>query len=472
VKVTLLPSLKYIGYIKVRGVIYLRLSKPIIIAISALLALTALPGAAFNYDLSFWLSRSSRSYDIISGQLGISSLNAALAQLPATGIVDLDAMPEDVDGYVLVDSMKKVDPAADLFNADGSKAHAGALSQLEAKFGAKDVKPWSKARYGIAVESSDLRLYPAADRLYSAASGGFDVLQAGRVLPAEPCVILAETPDRAWFYVQTARARGWAPASKIAVAFTKEHWHSYIDNKDFLVVTAESIALAPDPAVPSLSGLILPMGTKLPLMPEDSVPQSVRGRASQDSYVVLMPVRRLDGRLQVVEALIPRVADVFRGHPGMSGENIIKLAMKLVGSRYGHKGAAGRDGYILVSDIFRCFGLELPMSNEGYSAGPFKTVSLKGESQDQKLLALRKAVPGSILLVDSGPMVFLGQYGDDVYAIAALSRVRVPSESNTAFALKPLDFNSVGLVGLRTIYTDTGNDLLAGLTAVIEPAGR
>ncbi|HOG52801.1 MAG TPA: hypothetical protein PLT03_02905 [Bacillota bacterium] len=92
-KVTLLPSLKYIGYIKVRGVIYLRLSKPIIIAISALLALTALPGAAFNYDLSFWLSRSSRSYDIISGQLGISSLNAALAQLPATGIVDLDAMP-------------------------------------------------------------------------------------------------------------------------------------------------------------------------------------------------------------------------------------------------------------------------------------------------------------------------------------------------------------------------------------------
>ena len=447
-------------------------SKLLIIAISALLALNALPAAAFNYDLGFWLSRSSRSYDLLSGQLGISSLNAALAQQPATGIVALDAMPEDVDGYVLVDSMRRSDPSAELFLAEGSKAPAGALSQLEAKFGTNDVKPWSKAMYGIAVETADLRLYPAADRLYSAAADGFDVLQAGRILPAEPCVILAETPDKTWFFVQTARARGWAPASKIAVAFTKEHWHSYIDNKDFLIVTAESITLASDPAVPSISGLVLPMGTKLPLMPEGSVPASVRGRASKDSYVVLMPARRLDGRLQIVEALIPRVSDVLKGYPGMSGENIVKLAMKLIGSRYGYKGNAGRDSYTLVSDIFRCFGLELPMSNEGYSAGPFKSVSLKGESSDQKLLVLRKAVPGSILLGDSGPMVFLGQYGDDVYAIAALSKVRVPSESNTAFALQPLDFYSVGLVGLRNIYTDTGNDLFTGLTAVIEPVGK
>ncbi len=450
----------------------MRPSKLLIIALSALLAFIALTAAAFNYDLGFWLSRSSRSYDLMSGQLGIFSLNATLAQLPATGIADLAAVPEDVDGYVLVDSMKKAYPQADLFLADGSKAPAGALSQLEAKFGANDVKPWSKAMYGIAVETADLRLYPASDRLYSAAAGGFDVLQAGRMLPAEPCVILAETPDRAWFYVQTARARGWTPALKIAVAFTKEHWHSYIDNEDFLIVGAESLVLSADADIPSLSGLVLPMGTKLPLMPEGSLPSSVRGRASQDSYVVLMPVRRLDGRLQVVEALVPKVADVFKGYPGMSGENILKLAMKLVGSRYGHKGSAGRDSYAMVSDIFRCFGLELPMNLDGYSAGAFKSVSLKGESSDQKLLVLRKAVPGSILLGDSGPMVFLGQYGDDVYAIAALSKVRVSSESNTAFALQPLDFNSVGLVGLRNVYTDTGNDLFTELRSVIEPVGK
>lgn len=442
------------------------------VVLAVILGLAIAPARAFNYDIGFWLSRSSRSYDLLAPKAGIDSANAAMAKIPDTGIVDLLSYPEEVDGFKLADSVTEVQLPKDLYLADATPAPAGLISQLQAKFRPGDNEPWYKVRYGVSVTTADLRTLPAADRLYASKSAGADLLQAGRMLPAEPCVILAETKDKAWLYVQTAGAHGWVASLKIAVAFTREHWLSYVATGEFAVVTAPSLRMEKDDAAPALETLELPMGTKVPLMPPANVPAVVRGRASADSLAVLLPVRRADGKLQVVPALVPRTADIAVGYLPLTGENVIKQAMKLVGTRYGHMGASGRDPYVMVSDIFRCFGLELPMSLAGWEAAPLRCLSLKDESSDIKLLAMRKSVPGAILLGDQGPYVFLGQYGDDAYAIAALPVVKVQPKSDLSYALEPLPYNGIGLISLKSIYSESGNDLFSGLRAMIEPALR
>jgi len=442
------------------------------VVLAVVFGLAISPALAFNYDISFWLSRSSRSYDLLASGASIDSVNAAMARTPAAGIVDLLSYPADVDAFKLADSIVSAQFPKDLYLSDGTPAPAGLISQLQAKFKPEDAQPWYKARYGVAVMTADLRSLPAADRLYAVRSGGTDLLQAGRMLPAEPCVILAETKDKAWLYVQTARSCGWVASLKVAVAFTREHWLSYINAKEFAIVTAPSLRVEQDDAVPALDTLEFPMGTKIPLMPAANVPAVVRGRASADSFAVLLPVRRADGKLQVVSALIPRTSDVFAGYLPLTGENILKQSMKLVGTRYGYMGSSGRDPYVMASDIFRCFGLELPMSLAGWEAAPLRYQSLKGESSDMKLLALRKSVPGAILLGNQGPSIFLGQYGDDVYAIAALAAVKVQPSSELSYALEPLPYNGIGLISLKSIYADSGNDLFSELRAVIEPIPR
>ena len=437
-----------------------------------LIAASAISASAFNYDVGFWLARSTRSYEVLADAAELAQIGALSSKDLRTGITDLAAFPLKVNASDMIEYLKVPELPKDLFLPDGSAAPAGAITQITARIkpAGTDTAAYYDVRYGVAVQRTDLRLLPASDRLMTKKSGGTDALQTGRLLPAEPVIVLYETTDRAWLLVQTARQRAWVPAQNIAFAFTKEHWMSFAGPQDFLTVLAPSYYMEQDPALQGISGMELPMGTRLPLVPDSSVPAEVKSRASADSYVALLPARRTDGRLNVTTVLIPRTADVFRGLLPVTGENILKQAMKLVGGRYGHKGYLGRDPFIMISDIFRCMGLEMPLTEAGYDAMPFAFQQLKGLSSDVAMVALRKAAPGSVIMLENGPAVYLGQYGEDVYAVAALSSVRVAPKSSTEFSLVESSVNGIALINLKGIYTESGNNFFIESRYYTEPS--
>jgi hypothetical protein len=277
---------------------------PIVLALT--LALFLQTASAFNYDLSFWLSRSPRSYDLLADKQKVGEMNKQIQKAVPAGIVDILGYPQDIDGFSITGYLTQPIYPNELFLADGSAAPTGAITQILAKFKPESVPAWAKVRFGIAVVKSDMRALPAADRFYSKRTGGVDVLQAGRLLPGEPVVILTETTDKAWFFVQTARGRGWVASMQIALAFTREHWLSYAGSDEYLIVTAPSLYLEQDLGSQAPSLMELPMGTKLPLVPASAIPDAVKNRGTSDSYVVLLPSRRVDGKLNVTPTLIPR----------------------------------------------------------------------------------------------------------------------------------------------------------------------
>ncbi len=289
------------------------------IALALTLALFLSPASAFNYDLSFWLSRSPRSYDLLADKQKVAEINNQIQKAAATGIVDLLGYPQDIDGFSITGYLAQPTLPNELFLADGSAAPAGAITQIMAKFKLENVPAWARVRFGVAVTKSDLRVLPAADRLFNKRMGGVDVLQAGRLLPGEPVVILTETTDKTWFFVQTARQRGWVASMQIALAFTREHWLSYAASDEYLIVTAPSLFLEQDLGSQAPSLMELPMGTRLPLVPESAIPDAVKNRGTSDSYVVLLPSRRVDGKLNVTPTLIPRTSDVSNGIYGAVG---------------------------------------------------------------------------------------------------------------------------------------------------------
>ncbi len=450
----------------------MRISTRAALFAALLIAASAMSAYAFNYDIGFWLARSSRSYEVLADAAELAQIASLASKDPRTGLSDLVAFPSKVNASDMIEYLKLPDLPKELFLPDGSPAPAGAITQIAARIrpAGTDTAAYYDVRYGVAVQRTDLRLIPASDRLMTKKTGGTDALQAGRLLPAEPVVVLYETTDRAWLLVQTARQRAWVPSQNIAFAFTKEHWMSFAGPQDFLVVLAPSLYIEQDPALQGISGMELPMGTRLPLVPDASVPAEVKSRASADSYVALLPARRTDGRLNVTTVLIPRTADVLRGLLPVTGESILKQAMKLVGGRYGHKGYLGRDPYIMVSDIFRCMGLELPLTGGGYDAMPFSFQQLKGLSSDVAMVNLRKAAPGSVIMLENGPAIYLGQYGEDVYAIAALSTVRVAPKSATEFSLVESAINGIALINLKAVFAGSGNNYFVEARYFAEPS--
>ncbi len=437
-----------------------------------LIAASAMSASAFNYDVGFWLARSSRSYELLADGAELSQISVLTTKDARTGLIDLVAYPSKVNASDMIEYLKLPELQKELFLPDGSAAPSGAITQIAARIrpAGTDAAAYYDVRYGVAVQRTDLRLLPASDRLMTKKAGGTDALQAGRLLPAEPVIVLYETIDKAWLLVQTARQRAWVPAQNIAFAFTKEHWMNFAGPKDFLTVLAPSLYVEQDPALPGISGMELPMGTRLPLVPDLSVPAEVMSRASADSYVTLLPARRTDGRLNVTTVLIPRTADVFRGLLPVTGESVLKQAMKLVGGRYGHKGYMGRDAFIMVSDIFRCMGLEMPLTQEGYDAMPFSFQQLKGLSSDVAMVNLRKAAPGSVIMLENGPAIYLGQYGEDIFAIAALSTVRVAPKSSNEFSLVESSINGITLINLKGIFAASGNNYFVEARYFAEPS--
>lgn len=208
-----------------------------------LIAASAMSASAFNYDVGFWLARSSRSYELLADGAELSQISVLTTKDARTGLIDLVAYPSKVNASDMIEYLKLPELQKDLFLPDGSAAPSGAITQIAARIrpAGTDAAAYYDVRYGVAVQRTDLRLLPASDRLMTKKAGGTDALQAGRLLPAEPVIVLYETIDKAWLLVQTARQRAWVPAQNIAFAFTKEHWMNFAGPKDFLTVLAPSL---------------------------------------------------------------------------------------------------------------------------------------------------------------------------------------------------------------------------------------
>ena len=171
------------------------------------------------------------------------------------------------------------------------------------------------------------------------------------------------------------------------------------------------------------------LGTQLPLIPRDQLPQKVAERGTWYNYVVWLPTRGDDGKLVRTPALISAHHDVSIGYPKLTKRNILKMAFSCLGDRYGWGGMLNAmDCSMFTRSIYRCFGYELPRNTNWQRAMATYKVDMTGMVDQEKREAIHNLPVGTLLMFSGHITMYIGEVNGKQYVISDLGTVSETEE--------------------------------------------
>jgi|GEM_PF-32573 len=372
-------------------------------------------------DADYWINKMDDPDKLIMNMDQIAAFNQEIIEkIPGT-VYNLADYPtsltkEQLTAYI--DIAFPTDPAY-IGTKLVSDSYYQKLERLLNLGGIKDKNP---VKYGLSVRRSNLRVFPTADTLSDdPADPGYDLFQNSSLLAAEPVVILQQSSDKKWYFVQMYNCSGWVPVADIAVC-DRDTWLDYQNESEFIVVTGSRITLDNEPLLPEVSEIEFTMGTKLPLVAEKDLPDSLRDRRVYQNYVVKFPLRDASGQLEFTMLPIPISNDVTVGYLPYTRSNIIRQVMKMQGERYCWGGMLdGRDCSAMVMELYRTFGLTLARNSNSQAASAGKTLTFnESYSVAYREDLLQNLKPGAILHFPGHEMLYLGKDSGNYYVISDL----------------------------------------------------
>jgi len=360
---------------------------------------------------TFWINKLQEPNQVILEHKQIAAFNQAVIDKSPDTVFDLRQYPRQLSKEKLVSLIAIPKSPEDMEYVNGKTVTADYYSTLAAKCNIDAIAPSTPVRFAFTVVRANIRTYPTNDFVADKSDDHeFDLLQETAIDPAEPVVILHESLNKDWYYVQTYNYRGWLPVKALAVAANRQEWLEYLDAAEFLTVTARKITIGDN---------VFAMGAKLPLA--DSKVSLLREKQvkADGHYTVKLPVRGPQGELVFERAAVPLDNQVVRGYLPYTRANIISQVFKLHGQRYGWGGMHDSwDCSSLVLDVYRSFGLKLPRNADEQELAAGRTIPF---SENDRVTQIKKLEPGDAIYMPGHVMIYLGEEQDGhPYAIHSL----------------------------------------------------
>ena len=251
-------------------------------------------------------------------------------------------------------------------------------------------------RYGIICENASVRSFPTSLRACDSLDGSaFDYLQESMFQIGEGVLILHESLDQEWAFVQGTNYAGWVLLSDIAFT-SQEEFRTFLTGSDFAAVIRPSVPVRSTLSTGEPFQKTLRLGTVLPL------------KKYTDSAVTLVfPVKNEVGELQTEEITLENNGAFSAGFAPYSADALLKVARGVLGQPYGwgdEKG--GYDCSSFVGLVYRCFGIYMPRnsSQQKYAGGSVTDVAGRETSWKFAFLEERPAAvlayPGHVMLYE------------------------------------------------------------------------
>jgi len=400
----------------------------------------------------FWIKRLTDPEKIIMSKSQIGRYNEAIIKnLPET-VYDLNDYPNMIKRENLLKWLnEKKFPQKPVY-LDGRIVKGEYYYELEKQLNYAAIPKEVQVKYGFTIKRTDLRSFPTSDRIFEELQDiEYDLWQETAVEPAEPLIILHQSLDKAWLYVQIYNYRGWVDANALALSPEKTLWSEYLNETRFLVITGAHLDLGINPHTPGFSNLSFQMGTKIRLANPTDIPKTIDNQAIYYNHVINLPTRSNNGLVEFKLALVPLVAEVSVGYLPYTRAKIITNAFKWESQRYGWGGMFDSvDCSALINNVYRTFGINLPRNVSELAKVPGKTVDLSKE----KRKGLRSLLPGASLQFPGHSMLYLGEVGQYFYVIHALAGCAdlERKEQNGKFARLPV--NQVVITDLTLLRTN------------------
>lgn len=323
-------------------------------------------------------------------------------------------------------------------------------------------------QYGYSVVWGNTKMYPTTDFAGEDPEDlFFDTTLCSECHPFQPLVVLHESADGAYWFVFLNGFGGWVPKEFVALCADKEEWLARQEMEDFLVVTGSILRLPDDEGCPELSGQLVPMGTKMKLVKLSDAPKVISDRCYFGNFVVSLPVRGENGMVEDRYCLVPASADVSVGFLPCTSRNLVELALKRAGDRYGWGGLGHTtDCCGLAKEIYACFGFELPrgVGQQGGLEAVTRYTLTEEMSEEARLDILRQVPSSSILCFPGHIMLYLGMQNGVPYCISAVgSFAQEDDESLTILSTNTVNINTLN------VKRRSGLTWLQCLTSVVAP---
>lgn len=223
----------------------------------------------------------------------------------------------------------------------------------------------------------------------------FDLFQYSALPVGMPLLVLHESADGAWLYVETGLVAGWVPASDTAL--TDGAFRSRYKNGSYAVIVRDDVPLRDRAGRYVTTGHL---GTMLPVL-----------STSGSTLTLLVPVRDTQGRAVAVASPVAASDAVLKPIP-LTPEAVARLGNVMMGQPYGWGGyLQDRDCSQAMRDLFVPFGLWLPR-NSSAQAKAWRFVSfVKASPSGKESVIEEEGVPFATLLWLPGHItLYLGTY--------------------------------------------------------------
>ncbi len=370
-------------------------------------------------EANHWLKRVVKPDEIIMTQEEITRFNAdkkgVFAEFSKEGGTDILSKS---DLEIIVQELGAPDYDCYL---DGELIEQAYWDALLENRNAEAIQAQNQVRYGISVKRTAVRVLPTDDEISDKPEFRFfDELQNSSIMINEPVLVMHESKDGEWYYILTSYCGGWMHQEDIAVCHTQKEWLEAQPEDDFLLVTGDKLRLEYDPVNPVTSEYEMSMGSRFRLAKPEEFPASEEGRHAADNYIVKLPIRDEEGYLDYQCAYVQRGQDVRIGYLPYTRTNLLELAFKSDGDRYGWGGMYhARDCSQYMQELYRCFGIRLARNSSGQAATNCKTLNLAGMKDAQKYEVLELTPAGSILYFPGHIMMYLGEENGRYYVISS-----------------------------------------------------
>ncbi|MBB5875608.1 SH3 domain-containing protein [Xanthomonas sp. 3498] len=357
-------------------------------------------------------------------------------------------------------------PTRTLYDTQGAVLDAARLQALQRALALDALPAQVQPHYALVVQRADLRRFPTAERVFSDRDDrDIDRFQESVLYPGSAVAILHASADGQWLFVLAHNYAAWIARDRIAES-DRASVLAYAQRTPRLLVTGARASTVFTPEQPSASQVALDMGSSLPLLRDWPPRQVVNGQSPLAAYVVQLPLRDRDGRLQLVPALVPRSADVAEAPLPATPPSLLQQAFKFLGERYGWGNSYdARDCSGFVVDLHRSLGIDLPR-NTGDQARSPSLASVPYVATDplpQRRQALARLRVGDLVYIPGHVMLVIGHEDGQTWVIHDVAGA---SYRDAAGQVQRVRLNGVSVTPLEPLLLGDGTPFIDRITRI------
>ncbi|PHO06811.1 glycoside hydrolase [Thermoanaerobacterium thermosaccharolyticum] len=360
-------------------------------------------------DVEYWIEKIPDADSLIMAQNDIMKFNQKIVE-KCDSVYDLRSYGVGFTHDELLSLIKEYKMSEkEMYFRNGEVVKSDFYNYIADNLNISGIKEVNSVQYGITIRKTSIRSFPTDIAVYSKRGDiEFDRFQETLCQALEPVLVLHESKDKNWHFIQMYNYRGWAKSTDIAIAKNKEEVFDYLDTDDFIVVTGNHVRTQFNPYYSDVSEIQFDMGTTIPL--EKDMPDSVANQSIYGNYVIKLPSRDDKGNLVFKDGLISIKEDVRRGYAPYTRANVLNQAFKLIGDRYGWGDSFnGRDCSSFIMYVYKTFGFRLPRNADEQEKCPgIVRKFADGLSLDERIKIFDLIKPGALIYMSGHAMMFVG----------------------------------------------------------------